>query len=81
MDDVFREFAENASEMESTIKNMNEGMKDISLTVDESAKGVAGAAEDATQLVGAISNIQRQVEKNQAISAELDGEVKRFERV
>ena len=38
-------------------------------------------AQDATQLVSAISLIQEQTEHNQAISKELEGEVRRFEKV
>lgn len=81
MNEILTDFAEKASAMSETMKTMNQGINDISITVDESAKGVSGVAEDATQLVNAISSIQEQTEENQAISQELDGEIQRFEKV
>lgn len=81
MGSIFSDFAEKAALMSDTMKKINQGINDISITVDESAKGVSGVAEDATQLVNAISGIQSQAEKNQSISQELEGEIQRFERV
>ena len=81
MGSIFSDFAEKAALMSDTMKKINQGINDISITVDESAKGVSGVAEDATQLVNAISGIQSQTEKNQLISQELEGEIQRFERV
>ena len=81
MDAIFTDFVEKASAMTQTMQSVNEGINDISVTVDESAKGVSGVAEDAMQLVSAISGIQTQTEENQAISRELEGEIQRFERV
>lgn len=81
MDAILTDFAEKAALMAETMENMNEGINNISVTVDESATGVTGVAEDATQLVNAISRIQEQTEENQVISKELDVEVQRFEKV
>lgn len=81
MNTIFVEFVEKASVMTQTMHHVNDGINNISITVDESAKGVSGEAEDATQLVNAISGIQTRTEENQAISRELEGEIQRFERV
>ena len=81
MNSTLTDFAEQAAAMAETMKVMNQGIGDIAVTVDESAKGVSGVAEDATQLVTAISHIQEQTQYNQAISKELEGEANRFERV
>lgn len=78
---VFTDFAEKADMMSDAMKQINQGINDISITVDESAKGVSGVAEDASQLVNSIIGIQSQTEKNQAVSRELESEIKRFERV
>ena len=56
-------------------------MDDVSLTIGESARAVGSIAEEATLLVGAISNIQEETENTHRISAELQTEVKRFEKV
>ena len=81
MDDILKDFAGQASAMTATMQRMNQGVNDIAGTVDESAKGVSGVAEDATQLVNAISRIQEETENNQAISKDLESEVGRFEKV
>lgn len=81
MNSTLTDFANQAAAMAETMKSMDQGIGDIAVTVDESAKGVSGVAQDATQLVSAISLIQEQTEYNQAISKELEGEVSRFERV
>lgn len=81
MNSTLTDFANQATAMAETMRNMNRGIGDIAVTVDESAKGVSGVAQDATQLVSAISLIQEQTEQNQAISKELEGEVRRFEKV
>ena len=60
---------------------MSTGMDGVSSTVSESAKAVASVAEDAANLVGAISNIQEETENTNRISEELQNEVKRFEKV
>lgn len=81
INNILKEFAGQAAEMADTMNAMDEGIGNIAVTVDESAKGVSGVAEDATQLVGAIAMIQEETEHNQAISKELAGEVRRFEKV
>lgn len=81
MTSILTDFAVKAVEMADTMKSMNRGISDISTTVDESAKGITGVAEDATRLVNAIAQIQEETENNQNISKELGNEVRRFEKV
>ena len=81
MNEILQEFSEKASIIEETMQKMDIGINDISTNVDEGAKGVADVAESAVSLVDAITLIQRETEKSQSISDELQGEVKRFERV
>ena len=81
VNEILTEFASSTSEMEEIMERMNTGINDISCTVDESAKGVASAAESAGTLVEAIAHIQQETENNQNISRELRDEVERFKRV
>lgn len=81
MDDILKDFAGQASAMTATMQRMNQSVNDIAITVDESAKGVTGIAEDATQVVNAIAKIHEETENNQAISKDLESEVGRFEKV
>ena len=81
MNDILAAFAEKAAMIEETMRAMNTGIGDISITVDESAKGVVSIAENAVNLATAISGIQNETKNNQSVSQDLQSEVKRFEHV
>ena len=78
---IFQEVSEEAAEILKTMDVMNTGINDITITVEESAKGVSGVAEDAGMLVSAIAQIQEESSNNEAIAKDLEGEVGRFEKV
>lgn len=61
--------------------DMNEGINNISVTIEESAKGVSNVAEEISQLVSAISSISVQAGENKNISDGLSGEVSKFEKM
>ncbi len=81
MNNILSEFTSKSSGIETTMSTMNNSLSDISITVDESATGVASVAENAVKLVNAISNIQQAAEQSQDISRELQEESCRFEHV
>ena len=78
---IFQQVSEEAAEILKTMDVMNTGINDITITVEESAKGVSGVAEDAGMLVAAIAQIQEESSNNEAIAKDLEGEVGRFEKV
>lgn len=78
---IFVQFSDEAASIANTMDIINTGINDISITVEESAKGVSGVAEDAGNLVSAISQIQEESNNNESISRDLQGEVSRFEKV
>ena len=81
MAQILEEFVEQATVINDTMREMSTNMDDVSCTIGESARAVGSVAEEAALLVGAISNIQEETENTQRISAELQTEVKRFEKV
>ena len=81
MNHILSDFSMYTADIEDTMKNVNEGINGISTTVDESAKGVASAAENAGLLVDAISQIQEEAQNSENISVQLSQEVKRFKNV
>lgn len=81
MNGILTGFADQVADVTNTMEHMNQGIGDITVTVEESAKAVTGVAEDASQMVNAISLIQQQTESNRVISMDLESEVKRFEKV
>ena len=60
---------------------MNQGLQNITSTVEDNAKGIGGVAEDVAVLVGAIATIKDESDNNQNIARELEKEVGRFEKV
>lgn len=81
MDGLLAEFSHNAGEINETITAMNTGLNDIAIAVEESAKGVTIVAENAVNLVNAMTQIQEQTSSNQEISELLSSEVNRFKKV
>ena len=78
---IFQEFSMKTSEITGTKQNMNQGINDISVTVDESAKEVVNVAEDTAKLVNALGQIKEETDKNQTISQKLQNHVNRFEKL
>ena len=60
---------------------MNQGLQNITSTVEDNAKGIDGVAEDVAVLVGALATIKDESDNNQNIARELEKEVGRFEKV
>ena len=81
MNDILKGFAKDAAEIEETMQTMAQGINDISITVDESARGVADVAENAVDLVNAMSLIKDESQSNETIAKSLNGEVSRFKQV
>ncbi|MCD7709441.1 MAG: methyl-accepting chemotaxis protein [Clostridiales bacterium] len=78
---ILETFASNMQEIDATIAEMNDGINSISIAVDESAKGVVNVAENTTQLVESIAQIQVETDANREVSAELSDEVSRFKKL
>lgn len=78
---MLTDFASKTSRIAESMRTMDSGINDVSTTVDESARGVSGVAEDTTRLVNAISMIHEETIHNQEVSKSLQGEVHRFEKV
>ena len=81
INEILSNVAANTNEISSTMQAMNTGIGDISVAIDENAKGVTSVAENAVSLVEAFTNIQKETESNQEISSKLTNEVNRFKNV
>ena len=81
MNDILQAFAKDASEIEETMQAMAQGINDISVAVDESARGVSDVAENAVDLVNAMSLIKDESESNETIAKSLNEDVSRFKQV
>ena len=81
VDEILSGVAANTAGIHETIEDMNTGINDISTAVEENAKGITNVADSAVTLVEAMSEIQKETERNQQISEKLNGEVSRFKKV
>lgn len=78
---TFNEFAVKSKDSLGTMNDMNEGINNISIAIEESAKGVTNVAQEISQLVTAISAIKVQADENKNLSEDLLDEVAKFEKV
>ena len=78
---MFSEFAREASSMTGTMQTMTSGINDIASTIDESANAVTTVATDASELVEAMIEIQKETHTNREISDEMAAIVNRFKKL
>ena len=78
---TFNEFAVKSKDSLGAMNDMNEGINNISIAIEESAKGVTNVAQEISQLVTAISAITVQADENKNLSEDLSDEVAKFEKV
>ncbi len=81
INDIIQGINKNAKEVSDTISRMNASMGDISIAMDENAKGVTTAAESAVELVGVMHTIQDEASENDDISKRLEDNVSKFKRI
>ncbi|MBQ6787468.1 MAG: methyl-accepting chemotaxis protein [Lachnospiraceae bacterium] len=81
MEEIFTEFAVQATGMAESMKSMDANMTNMASTIDESTIAVSTVAEDASNLVGAMMEIQKEIENNKQISEDMDAQVKRFRKL
>lgn len=81
MSKIFNEFAQKASSMTDAMQKMSSGIKDISVTVEDGADGIAHAAGDTSALVDSVGRIKEEMEDNKRIYQNLKSEVGKFEKV
>ena len=60
---------------------MNEGINNISITIEESAKGVTNVAQEISQLQQQFQQLQCRADENKNLSEDLSDEVAKFEKV
>lgn len=78
VDDIMLSFAAVTAKLQGTVEQMNLSMEGISVTVEESAKGISNVAENASDLVNVIGSIQQEMEHSEGISKRLKQKVDVF---
>lgn len=75
---VMNTFAEAATELEHAADNIKEMVESVDIAVEESTKGIVNVSETVAELTETISDIEKEAEANNDISAKLGGEVGKF---
>ena len=81
MDEILQNFYASAENLRTTMATMADGIDGINIAVDESAQGVALAAQNTGSLVEALESIRDEADVNLEISENLQGEVSRFKNI
>ena len=74
-------FEERANSLKEVVLVMKQSVEDISTAIEESAKGIATAAENTNILVENMDKVKAKMETNQQISDQLKAESDRFQGV
>lgn len=80
VNDILKNFAENARTLKNTMAEMNSGISDISTTIDESTKGINEAADGVSGIVNSIDDIEKEAENNNITGQKLQGYVQVFKK-
>ena len=78
---ILDEFYQSAQGLEETMSGVVDGIDGINTAVDESASGVAMAAQNTAELVEALVVIKGEADNNMEVSHQLQGEVARFKKI
>ena len=81
MDEVLQNFYASAENLRTTVAVMADGIDGINIAVNESAQGVAMAAQNTGALVEALETIKGEADVNLEISESFQGEVNRFKNI
>jgi len=81
VNDIISEVSGKAGAISETMSVMTEGMNSISIAVDESANGISVVAENAVEVVSAMSRIDVESQNTQEVSEKLAEEVGKFKNL
>lgn len=81
VNEILNAISTNTSTISGTMQSMNTGISDISIAVDENAKGIVLVAESVGDLVQERGQIKEETAESERISLQLGEEVKRFKKV
>lgn len=81
INDILKKFDQHANTLQQVTSEMNTGLKDITVTIDESTNGVNLAAASTSEIVSSIQDIKLEADHNKAIGNTLKNEVDVFEQL
>lgn len=80
VNDILNRFLESARMLKNTMTEMNSGINDISVTIDESTRGINESADGVGNIVDSINDIKREADINSNIGNRLTEYVRVFKQ-
>lgn len=78
LSETMRDFAEESMHLNNNIDSIKEAVDAVNIAVEESAKGVVGVTEMASDMTVSMENIKAEAEGNREIAGQLESEVEKF---
>ena len=79
--EILDKFNANTQEMERTVEKMTSELENIARNIEDSANGAAMTAENSSNLVEGMMNIQQEIDKSSQVSGSLHAEVAKFKEI
>lgn len=78
LSETMNDFADESMNLSSNIDSIKEAVDAVNIAVEESAKGVVGVTEMASDMTVSMENIKGEAESNKEIAGQLEAEVGKF---
>lgn len=78
LSETMKEFAVESKSLNENIDSIKDAVEAVNIAVEESAKGVVGVTEMASDMTQSMEHINAEAESNKEISGQLEGEVGKF---
>lgn len=78
LSETMRDFAEESMHLNNNIDSIKEAVDAVNIAVEESAKGIVGVTEMASDMTVSMENIKAEAEGNREIAGQLESEVQKF---
>lgn len=78
LSETMNDFADESMHLNSNIDSIKEAVDAVNIAVEESAKGIVGVTEMASEMTTSMENIKGEAESNREIAGQLETEVGKF---
>ena len=78
LSETMNDFADESMHLNSNIDSIKEAVDTVNIAVEESAKGIVGVTEMASEMTTSMENIKGEAESNREIAGQLETEVGKF---
>lgn len=81
LSDIFGNFASKSSDITGTMERMSLNLNEMAITIDESSNAVTNVAMDASEVVMAMADIQKETNDNRDVTESMIDNVRKFKKL